>query len=105
MKDLAERVYGYLTAIPAGRAVTYGQIARTLGDPHLARAVGNALHRNPDPLKYPCFKVVDAKGRLSKNFGFGGIEAQKKMLEADGVRVSDDYTVDLSEHRWDAGPA
>ncbi|MBQ7980243.1 MAG: MGMT family protein, partial [Oscillospiraceae bacterium] len=41
-------IYEYLTTIPKGKVVTYGQIAEHLGNRHLARAVGNALHKNPD---------------------------------------------------------
>ena len=42
--------------------------------------------------------MVNAKGRLAKNFGFGGIEEQKRRLEADGIEVRDDYTVDIEKY-------
>lgn len=61
---LEQMVLEFLQTIPRGKVVTYGQIAAFLGNPKLARAVGNALHRNPDGEKYPCYKVVD---RSSKN--------------------------------------
>ena len=59
---MQDKILAYLRKIPQGRVVTYGQIAAALGDPKLARAVGNALHRNPDGEKYPCYKVVSARG-------------------------------------------
>ena len=47
--DLMEAICEYLIMIPDGKVVTYGQIARWLGNPGLARVVGNLLHVNPDP--------------------------------------------------------
>ena len=99
-EDYMEAILEYLLTIPDGKVVTYGQIARWMGNPGLARLVGNYLHVNPDPERYPCFKVVNHKGRLASNFGFGGAEMQKKKLEADGVEVSDDYYVDLNKYQW-----
>lgn len=93
---LKQKVYDYLLTIPAGKVVTYGQIAQALGNKHLARAVGNILHANPDPGRYPCYKVVDARGRLAKHFAFGGVEGQKRLLEQDGIVVVNDI-VDLNK--------
>ncbi len=80
-------IYEYLLTIPRGRVVTYGQIARHLGNPKWARAVGHALHRNPNGDLYPCYKVVNSQGMLSKQYAFGGMEEQRRRLEADGIRV------------------
>lgn len=92
---MKEKVYAFLQTIPKGKVVTYGQIAEYLGNIKLARAVGNILHSNPDENKYPCYRVVDRNGKLSKQFAFGGIEKQKEKLEADGIAV-DHYCVDLN---------
>ena len=97
---ISKKVYEYLRSIPSGKVVTYGQIAAHLGNPGLARAVGNALHRNPDPDRNPCFRVVNASGKLSENFGFGGIKEQKRRLEADGI-VVENCRVDLGKYRWE----
>ena len=59
------------------------------GNPRMARAVGNALHKNPDPEHIPCFRVVNAKGELAGEFAFGGAGEQAKLLEADGIEVED----------------
>ena len=69
------------------------------GDKKMARAVGNALHKNPDPENIPCFRVVNAKGELAGGFAFGGEEVQAKMLEQEGVEVIDGV-VDLKKYRW-----
>ena len=95
-----EKIYAYLQTIPEGKVVTYGQIAGFLGDRHLARAVGNALHQNPDPERYPCYKVVNAQGKLSAQFAFGGLEGQQKRLEEDGVEVTGGK-VDLGKYQWE----
>ena len=97
---LKDEVYEYLRTIPNGKVVTYGQIAIALGNKGYVRAIGNILHNNPDPIKYPCYKVVNSKGCLAKNFGDrGGINTQKKRLEADGIEVID-YRVDLDKYQW-----
>lgn len=95
---MKEKVYDFLTTVPNGRVVTYGQIAEYLGNKNLARVVGNILHNNPDEAKYPCYKVVDGKGNLSKSYAFGGIEKQKERLEKDGISVIN-YRVDLEKYQ------
>lgn len=96
MKD---EVFKFLTTIPKGKVVTYSQIARYLGNKNLARVVGNILHKNKDENKYPCYKVVNNKGKLSNNFAFGGIEKQKEKLEKDGIEVIN-YRVCLEKYQY-----
>lgn len=84
---MKEKVYNYLLTIPKGKVTTYKRIAEYLGDARLARVVGNILHNNPDEEKYPCYKVVNSRGMLASNFAFGGIDGQRKKIEADGVEV------------------
>ncbi len=95
---MKEKVYNFLLTIPKGKVVTYGQIAEYIGNKKLARVVGNILHSNPDEDKYPCYKVVDSNGNLSKKFAFGGIEKQKEKLEKDGITVIN-YKVNLDEYK------
>lgn len=92
-----KRIYEAVKRIPKGRVATYGQVAEMAGDKKMARAVGNALHKNPDPEHIPCFRVVNAKGELAGAFAFGGEGAQAKRLEEDGVEVIDGK-VDLSRY-------
>ena len=84
-----KRIYEAVKKIPAGKVATYGQVAAMAGNPKMSRAVGNALHKNPDPENIPCFRVVNSKGELSGAFAFGGENEQKKRLEADGIKVED----------------
>ena len=83
----SKRIYEAVKKIPAGHVATYGQVAELAGDRKMARAVGNALHKNPDPDNIPCFRVVNAKGELAGEFAFGGAGAQAKLLEAEGIEV------------------
>ena len=62
----------------------------------MARAVGNALHKNPDPQNIPCFRVVNSKGELSGAFAFGGEGEQARRLTEDGVIV-ENGRVDLNQ--------
>lgn len=91
-----ERVYRVVQAIPPGQVATYGQVALLIGQPNAARAVGNALHRNPDSSLTPCHRVVNSQGRLANNFAFDGPMEQKVRLEAEGVTVHNN-TVDLAK--------
>ena len=84
--------------IPKGKVATYGQIAFLCGSPRASRAVGYALHFNPDPDSIPCYRVVNRFGGLAPAFAFGGREVQKALLENDGVVVRDDFTVDLEKY-------
>lgn len=83
----AKRIYEAVKMIPYGCVATYGQVAELAGDKNMARAVGNALHKNPDPENIPCFRVVNSKGELAGEFAFGGEGAQAKLLMAEGVEV------------------
>ena len=82
-----KRIYEAVKKIPKGHVATYGQIAEMAGNPRMSRAVGNALHKNPDPLHIPCFRVVNSKGELAGAFAFGGGKAQAELLREDGVEV------------------
>ena len=62
MTDFERAVYDAVKRIPEGKVATYGQIARLAGYPGSARAVGNALHKNPDEKNIPCHRVVNASG-------------------------------------------
>ncbi|MCM1256529.1 MAG: methylated-DNA--[protein]-cysteine S-methyltransferase [Roseburia sp.] len=92
-----KRIYEAVKKIPRGKVATYSQIAELAGDKKMARAVGNALHKNPDPEGIPCYRVVNAKGELSGEFAFGGAGAQAKLLMEDGIEVVDGK-VDLKKY-------
>jgi len=95
----SKRIYEAVKKIPYGHVATYSQIAEIAGDKNMARAVGNALHKNPDPDNIPCYRVVNAKGELAGEFAFGGKGVQAKLLEAEGIAVIDGK-VDLNLFQW-----
>jgi O-6-methylguanine DNA methyltransferase len=71
--------------IPPGEVRSYGWIAREIGHPQAARAVGQVMARNPVALFFPCHRVVDASGALH-NYGYG-IEVKARILKMEGYRV------------------
>lgn len=86
---LNEEIYKTVMKIPYGKVATYGQIATICGNPYYARAVGNALHKNPNPQKIPCYRVVNSKGKLTEKFAFGGLKVQSDLLISEGIEVID----------------
>jgi O-6-methylguanine DNA methyltransferase len=95
MKDY---VYAILKTIPAGNVMTYGQVAERLGNRNLARTVGNILHDNPDPANIPCHRVVNAKGKVAEHYAFGGADAQRAKLEAEGIVFEQNGRIDLKKY-------
>ncbi|MCR5590773.1 MAG: methylated-DNA--[protein]-cysteine S-methyltransferase [Lachnospiraceae bacterium] len=95
----SRRIYEAVMKIPYGHVATYAQVAEAAGDRKMARAVGNALHKNPDPDNIPCYRVVNSKGELAGEFAFGGSGRQAELLEAEGVSVGNGK-VDLEKFQW-----
>ena len=83
------RVYETTRAIPPGATRTYGEIARAIGEPEGARAVGQALGRNPFAIVVPCHRVVGADGRLVGFSASGGLKTKLKMLKIEGWRENE----------------
>jgi methylated-DNA-[protein]-cysteine S-methyltransferase len=82
---LARDVLAATVRIPFGRTSTYGEIARRIGNPRAARAVGNALGSNPIPVVIPCHRVLRTGGQLG-GYG-GGVDRKEVLLELEGVRA------------------
>lgn len=81
--DFQLRVWEELQGIAYGETISYGELARRLGDPQASRAVGSANGRNPIPIVIPCHRVVGHDGRLT-GFG-GGIEIKQQLLELESA--------------------
>ena len=96
-------VYRLVAQIPHGQVTTYGQIARWLGHPSAARAVGYALHALPAGSEIPWQRVINAAGRVSSRCDrhFEGI--QRTLLEAEGIKFDSYGNVDLQKFGW-GGP-
>ncbi|MBI3724053.1 methylated-DNA--[protein]-cysteine S-methyltransferase [bacterium] len=82
------RVYEVAQKIEPGKTLTYGEIAAKLGAPRAARAVGQALARNPFPIVVPCHRVLAAGQKPGGFSAYGGWETKKALLAAEGVRLS-----------------
>lgn len=93
-----KRIYEAVKKIPKGKVATYADVAEMAGDRKMARAVGNALHKNPDPSTIPCHRVVNSKGELAGEYAFGGAWKQAQILESEGVEVIDGK-VDLETYK------
>lgn len=84
--------------IPPGRLMTYGQIAAVCGSARSARIVGQVAHWGP--MELPWQRVVHKDGRLAAGYTTGGLEAHRRDLEAEGVKVDDDFRVDIERLMW-----
>jgi methylated-DNA-[protein]-cysteine S-methyltransferase len=84
--DFERSVYAAARAIPRGEVRTYGEIARTIGAPGAARAVGAALGRNPVPIIIPCHRVVAAAGGSGGFSAPGGVATKFRILAIEGAR-------------------
>lgn len=93
-------VHRLVSAIPAGRVATYGQIAALLGAPRAARAVGAAMRHCPDAV--PWHRVVNARGAISPRASVAGMLTQGILLQHEGVPVRGGRLA-LSRYRW-VGP-
>lgn len=83
--ELHRRVYEIARSIPAGETLTYGAIATRLGEPGIARAVGQALGKNPFPIIVPCHRVLAADGTMRGFSAHGGVETKRRLLMIEGA--------------------
>lgn len=80
-----KRVWDELKKIPYGETRTYGQIAKSIGEPNASRAVGGACHINPICLVVPCHRVIGGNGKLT---GFaGGLAIKEKLLKLEKLNA------------------
>lgn len=100
MTEFSKAIYEQVKKIPEGKVSCYGQIAFLAGKPGASRAVGFALHRNPEPGVIPCHRVVFKDGSCAPGFAFGGPEMQRLMLEREGVEFNEDGKVDMDRFMY-----
>lgn len=103
ISDFTGETLRIIKNIPKGRVLTYGLVARWAGAPGAARQVARTLHSLTEKYDLPWHRVINSKGTISLP-SVDGKEHQKWLLEQDGVKVSDDYEVDLKEYLWEMGP-
>ena len=97
MSEFKKKVELIVSTIPMGKVMTYGQIAAISGSARSARVVGGIAHFGPDRL--PWQRVVNYKGGLASGYP-GGRPAHKEHLEKEGIKVSEDFYVDLKEYLY-----
>jgi methylated-DNA-[protein]-cysteine S-methyltransferase len=85
LDDFRRRVYAATRELGPGQTATYGEVARGIGAPGAARAVGAALGQNPYPIVVPCHRVLAADGSLHGFSAPGGITTKRRLLELEGA--------------------
>ncbi|MCZ4059078.1 MGMT family protein [Pantoea sp. LMR881] len=93
-----QRIWQIVSAIPAGKVITYGEIAQLAGSPRAARQVGGVLKRLPAGSTLPWHRVVNRYGAISLQGD--DLFRQRDALEAEGVEVTDDGRIALDKYRW-----
>lgn len=96
MSELYEQIYEMVCTVPEGKVATYGQIARMIGRPRLARQVGYALAALPDDHDVPWHRIVNAKGEISLRAKFGYEDYQRILLEDEGIELTRLGKIDLA---------
>lgn len=87
--EFNQQVYAIARAIPPGSTMTYGEIAKKLGDPLLARAVGQAMGQNPFTIVMPCHRVMAAGGKFGGFSAHGGVDTKRRLLKIEGALPDD----------------
>jgi methylated-DNA-protein-cysteine methyltransferase-like protein len=103
-QNFYERVYTLVRQVPAGKVVTYGQVAALLDSPQAARAVGYALRFLPQGSDVPWHRVINHQGRISARYPAEAPLLQRLLLETEGVQFDADDGIDLAHYRWYPGP-
>lgn len=98
MTDFRTEILALTDKIPRGKITTYKILAQKVGSPGASRACGNALNRNEKIIKTPCHRVVRSDGSIG-----GYVNGQKekiKLLEKEGVRITNGKVVDFEKKLW-----
>lgn len=98
--NFKDRVLKIVSQIPKGHVTTYGTIAALVGVPRGARLVGGILHYSSEDLDLPWQRIINRHGFISTKCLEHPKQLQKTLLEQEGVEVSKDFVVDLSEYGW-----
>ena len=98
MATFADKVIKAVCNIPYGKVMCYSQIALLAGAPRAARAVGTILRCDKRAENAPCHRVVTKDGRLSSVFGALGAQEQRRLLEQEGIVITEDLRVDMEHY-------
>lgn len=101
MSPFKDRVIQIVRNIPFARVVSYGQVALYVGVPRSARQVGWVLNGTEGKVDLPWWRVINHKGLITiSGTKFNDRDLQRRLLQAEGIEVSDDYLVDMSKYRF-----
>lgn len=101
MSPFKEKVIAIVKSVPSGKVVSYGQVGLYAGLPRAARQVGWILNGMEGKVDLPWWRVVNNKGYLSiRGTQYNDKELQKKLLEAEGVVFSDEFTLPMETYRY-----
>ena len=100
---LSERIAAVISAVPAGRVATYGQVAAMAGNPKAARQVVRVLNAWSTRRGLPWYRIVNREGRISLPRG-GGYEEQRSLLEREQVVFDETDRIDMSRFQWSGSP-
>jgi methylated-DNA-[protein]-cysteine S-methyltransferase len=92
-----QSVYKLVSNIPAGKVVTYGQLASSVGNPRAARGIGKILNKNPRPIIVPCHRVVCSDGHIG-GYMYGK-ERKISLLLNEGIPIVNDLIKDFEKYR------
>lgn len=101
-ESMYERIYSVVSMVPPGKVATYGQIARIAGRCS-ARNVGYSMASVPSESAVPWHRIINSRGKISVRSHGDTCNAQRQMLESEGIVFSDSGAVDLEEFGWN-GP-
>lgn len=89
--EFRRSVYKAAQKIPSGKVMTYAELAKTIGRPRAARAVGTALAKNPIPLIIPCHRIISSSGKLGGFSASGGLGMKAAILACEkALGINDD---------------
>ncbi|MEM2940255.1 MAG: MGMT family protein [Thermoproteota archaeon] len=97
-------VYELLKQVPKGRVTTYGALAKAVGHPDSARAIGALMRSNPYAPTIPCHRVVYSNGKLGGYGGMKGAGKKARMLAKEGVKIKNGRIVDFEEYYFEINP-
>lgn len=95
-----ERVYEVVRQIPFGKVTSYGAIAKAIGSPQSSRMVGYAMNASHSVENVPAHRVVNRNGVLTGKHHFDGTNLMQQLLEAEGIKISNDKIINFKEHFW-----
>jgi methylated-DNA-[protein]-cysteine S-methyltransferase len=95
LKTLTSKVYLAIKKIPTGKVSTYQEVARAVGYPNAARAVGSALAKNPTLVIIPCHRVVKSDGRIGNYVK--GQKQKERLLKKEGILVKKGKIIDFDK--------